>query len=366
MRILYDHQIFNEQVFGGISRYFYEIIREFELDKDIDISSSIVLSNNHYIENSNFIKARPFFPRTSFAGKMMIQSSINKIYAINKLKKGDFDIFHPTYYDPYFIKYLGKKPFIITVHDMIHEKFKDMFHYKDKITERKKYLVKKAAKIIVVSENTKEDLINIFNIDESKIEVVYHGNSMLPPLKNKMLEDTPEKFILFIGTREVYKNFITFIRAITPLLNNDKNLSVVCVGGGKFKKKELALFKSLKINKSLYQYSLNDEKLGQFYRNALLFVFPSLYEGFGLPILESFACECPVACSNNSSMPEIAGDAAFYFDPNSEESILAAIESLLTNEKLRINLLEKARERLKLFTWGEAAKKTKSIYESIL
>lgn len=366
MRILYDHQIFNEQVFGGISRYFYELIREYEQDKDIEISCPTLLSNNQYISNSSLIKNRPFSPHSDFRGKMMIQSSINKFYAIKKLKKGDFDVFHPTYYDPYFIKYLGKKPFVITVHDMIHEKFKAMFHIKDEVTEKKKYIVKRASKIITISESTKRDLIDIFNVDKSKVVMVYHGNSMAPPLRNKILKDTPSKYILFVGTRDGYKNFDKFIKAIAPLLHDDKELSVVCVGGGKFSKKELNLFKNLSINKSLYQYSLDDENLGQFYKNALLFVLPSLYEGFGMPILEAFACGCPLACSNSSSMPEIADDAALYFDPNSEESILAAIRRLIANNALRINLLENARERLKYFSWDKTAKKTKSVYESIL
>ena len=111
---------------------------------------------------------------------------------------------------------------------------------------------------------------------------------------------------------------------------------------------------------------MDDETLAQFYKNALLFVLPSLYEGFGMPILESFACECPLACSNTSSMAEIAGDAALYFDPHSEESILATIRRLIANNALRINLLENARERLKYFSWDKTAKKTKSVYESIL
>lgn len=365
MRILYDHQIFNEQTFGGISRYFYELIHSYEGDKEIDISSSIFLSNNHYLLNANLTKSRPFLPNINFLGKKMIQSSINKFYAINKLKKGDFDIFHPTYYDPYFIKYLGDKPFIITVHDMIHEKFKEMFQDSNKITERKKCIIKKATKIIAVSESTKRDLIDIFNIDKSKIVVVYHGNSMALPLGSKMLKNTPSKYILFLGTRDGYKNFDKFVKAIAPLLRNDKELSVVCAGGGEFSKKEQKLFKNLSIYSNLHQYSLDDETLGQFYKNAHLFALPSLYEGFGMPILESFACECPLACSNRGAIPEIAGNAALYFDPNSEESILEAINNVVSNEALRVNLLEKGRERLKCFSWADTAEKTKSVYESI-
>ena len=366
MRILYDHQIFNDQAFGGISRYFYELTHEYERDKDIAISNSIFLSNNRYISNSNLINNRPFFPHANFTGKMMLQSAINKVYTINKIIKSEFDIFHPTYYDPYFIKYLNDKPFILTVHDMIHEKFKDMFHYKDKTTERKKYLVKKASKIITVSESTKRDLINILNVDESKIVVIYHGNSMSPPSKHIILEDVPGKYILFVGTRDIYKNFNRFIKAIVSLLNDEEDLSVVCAGGGEFSKEELDLFNNLRINNKLHQYSLDDEKLGQFYKNAHLFVFPSLYEGFGMPILESFACECPLVCSNSSSMPEIAGEAALYFDPNSEKSILSVIQSLIDNEGLRVKLLEKAKERLKYFSWDKTIKQTKNVYESVL
>jgi glycosyltransferase involved in cell wall biosynthesis len=114
------------------------------------------------------------------------------------------------------------------------------------------------------------------------------------------------------------------------------------------------------------QYNLSDDLLSYYYSNANFFIFPSLYEGFGIPILEAFSCSCPLLCSNSSSFTEIASDAARYFDPYSEESISDAIMSILNNEALRSNLIDQGKERLHSFSWDESALKTRNIYEEIL
>ena len=106
--------------------------------------------------------------------------------------------------------------------------------------------------------------------------------------------------------------------------------------------------------------------MAYFYQNALAFIFPSLYEGFGIPVLESFACGCPLLCSNVSSLPEVAGNAACYFDPYSEESIRDAVVKLLDDSNFREELIDKGYEQLKKFSWKQTSEETKKIYESVL
>ncbi|WP_028845360.1 glycosyltransferase family 4 protein [Thermodesulfovibrio thiophilus] len=366
MKILYDHQIFTLQKYGGISRYFYELISELDRMEHIETDTSLIVSNNPYISDKKFVKYFDFLPNKQFRGKQRIFNFINKINTIFNLKKQNFDIFHPTYYDPYFLKYLGDKPFVLTVYDMIHEKFSEMFSERDKTSEHKRLLVKKATKIIAISESTKKDLIELFGTDASKIEVVYLGNSLFIDADMKVTISIPEKYILFVGSRGGYKNFDRFIKGVAPLLKNDKELNIVCVGGGKFKSEENELFNILKISNQIIQKDLDDESLSFFYKNALVFVFPSLYEGFGIPVLEAFACKCPLVCSNTSSLPEIAGNGAIYFDPYNEESIKNAIDSILKDEELRNILISKGTEQLKKFSWRKTALQTKKIYESIL
>jgi len=365
MKILYDHQTFVLQKYGGISRYFYEMVKYFKNTGD-EVKVALYFSNNHYISDKKHIKHLELLPKYEFRGKQRLSLLLNKINSIYILKKQNFDIFHPTYYDPYFLKYIGDKPFVLTVYDMIHEKLQDNFSSKDKTTEYKKLLCEKATKIIAISESTKNDLIEIFGIDDSKIEVVYLGNSLIASNENIKALQLPQKYILFVGSRGVYKNFNTFIRGVTGVLNSDKDLSVVCVGGGLFNAKEIELFDTLKINNQVFQYTLDDDQLFSFYKSAELFVFPSLYEGFGIPVLEAFACDCPLVCSETSSLPEIAENGAEYFNPSNEISICKAIQNVLDSTERKEVLRKNGRERLKSFSWEKTSIETKKIYESIL
>lgn len=366
MRVLYDHQIFTTQESGGISRYFYGLIREFTNMQEIDPITSIIVSSNHYISDQKCVRHINLFSNKRIRGKYRLFNLLNKPYSILKLKQQKFEIFHPTYYDPYFLTYIGNKPFVLTVHDMIHEKFKEMFPSTDQTSQRKKLLVEKASKVIVVSENTKKDLIEIFGTEESKIEVIYPANSLMPELNVVFNLERPSKYILFVGLRTGYKNFERFIRSIAKILNQNKDLFVVCVGGSKFKNDEKQVFIELDIEKQILHYTfLDDKTLACIYKNALFFIFPSLYEGFGFPILESFACGCPVLCSNKSSLPEIAGDAALYFDPYIEESIANAVKRILKDESLRKDLITKGFQRLRKFSWAHTTQQTKNIYERV-
>jgi glycosyltransferase involved in cell wall biosynthesis len=366
MKIQYDHQIFTSQKYGGISRYFYELIKEFELLENVQTNTPLLLSNNHYISEKKYTNHIDFLPLKQFRGKQRLMNLFNKPNSMYTLKKQNFDIFHPTYYDPYFLDYIGNKPFVLTVYDMIHEKFSDMFSPFGKTSTQKKLLVEKATKVIAISESTKKDLIELFGTDESKIEVVYLGNSMFPNNSKDKSIDIPEKYMLFVGSRGAYKNFERFISSISQTLKDDKNLFLICAGGGKFNTQEIESFSNLSIINQIKQYNLDDDTLANLYKNAELFVFPSLYEGFGIPILEAFACECPLVCSETSSLPEVAGDAACYFDPYSQESIREAVEKVLQSNELQNKLRQKGTKRLEQFSWKQTALDTRKIYESIL
>ena len=173
MKIIYDSFIFSEQTYGGISRYFYELIKSLNKEKDIKTLTPLVFSNNYYIRDKKYFKHLTLFPNKRIRGKQRFIFLINRIAFLIALQKKDFDIVHPTYYDTYFLKYIGNKKLVITVYDMIHEKF-----FQDKITEKKRLLCERADLIITISENTKQDLIEIFNIMESKIKVVYLATSL--------------------------------------------------------------------------------------------------------------------------------------------------------------------------------------------
>lgn len=363
MKVLYDHQVFTTQDYGGVSRYFVKLLSEYQDMSGITTKSPFMLSNNYYISDNNLTTHLRFFPNTGFRGQRRVMMMFSQRRSIELIKQRDFDLFHPTYFNPYFLKYIGNKPFVVTVYDMIHEKFSELFQKKDKTSEWKKMLVQKAKKVIVISESTKHDLIELFGTDESKIEVIYLANSLNSEGNCEKSFFRCNKYIFFVGSRDGYKNFDCFIRAITPLLIKDKKLLVVCAGGGDFKRCETDMFTDLGINDQLFQFNLSDQELANVYSNAKMMVFPSLYEGFGIPVLESFSSGCPLVCSDASSLPEIAQNGAFYFNPNNEESIKEAVSQVLSNKQLRDKLVVNGKHRLNDFSWSNTALKTKEIYE---
>ena len=367
MRILFDYQAFLQQDYGGISRYAANLRSEL-MTLNNQVPVLLKYSNNHYIVDEHSINSKPFFPQTDFKGKYHLGLLINKLYALYNISQYKYDIFHPTYYDPYFLKKLAGKPFVITVHDMIHEIYPEYFISRDRTSEYKQILCKAASKIIAISHNTKRDLIRIFKIDASKIDVVHHGVKTLYNKRHSFDShlQLPIPYLLYLGKRDHYKHYNFFIKSIAPLLMEKKEFCVVCVGGGAFSADERLLHRSLGIENRVIQISVSDMLLPQVYKQAHLFVFPSLYEGFGIPILEAFAAGCPVACSNASSFPEVAGDSTAFFDPTDSKSIYSCIKEVISEDSLRKTLIEKGRDRVKLFSLRNTALKTLNVYKHAL
>jgi len=378
MKILYDHQAFELQKFGGISRYFSELLcnksKHIQCDLSIKITENEHLKNCHYGDGKIVKKSKIIYKtiralnlikggwriNESFIIPFLIKN-INQKYSIRKLKEGDFDIFHSTYYNPYFLNELHNKPYIITVYDMIHEIFPDQFI--DKTTEQKKLVIKNAKKIIAISNNSKKDLIDLYKIPEDKIEVVYLASS-IDVSKASTIKDLPSRYILYVGERGGYKNFEKFISAAAILLREDPDLHIICTGKS-FLRNEKEHLKNHSIYQRVKNYFVTEEELVYLYQHALLFVFPSYYEGFGIPLLEAMTCGCPVVASNTSSLPEIAGNAALYFNPYQTEEITSQIRKVLYDNELRNRLIEKGFEQAKKFSWENCREQTRRVYESI-
>jgi glycosyltransferase involved in cell wall biosynthesis len=370
MRVLLDPQIFNQQKYGGISRYYTEIFSRLSKEKDVQVILPFFSTHNFYLKESPFYSK--YHKRVSFVLNIFtflgvsLRKNIkkqNSKLTIKALESNDFDILIATYYDTYFLKYLNDKPFVLTVYDMIHELFPHYFNDDTSTVSNKLLLMEKASKIIAVSENTKKDIVAIYpHIDESKIEVIYHGSSI--KINDVNLPKLPGNYLLFVGVRSKYKNFIFLINSIQNILKNNPNLYLICAGGGKFSKEELELIKSLELENQIQFRAFKENELGQIYKNAICFVFPSLYEGFGIPILEAMACGCPVVLTNNSSFPEIAANAGIYFELNNSESLSSAIENLLRNKSLQKEYSSKGYKRIQDFEWDKAAVSCLKLYKN--
>jgi len=373
MKIFLDPQVFNMQTYGGISRYYTEIFSRLKKNKKLSITLPIENSNNVYVVNSGLLlkekKLVTYLIKTLNALGVSTRSlnrKINEKKTKKPLRDNNFELFIPTYYDPYFLELIDSKPFVLTVYDMIHELMPQYFIGDPwNVTVNKKRLLEKATKIIAVSKNTKKDIIKVYpHIDESKIEVIYHGNSI--QVYENISVDLPDNYILFVGSRDHYKNFYFLVESIRDLLVKDATLKLICAGGGEFKDEEIEFLKRIGIKEQVEQKYFEEEQLGLFYKNARCFVFPSMYEGFGIPVLESMACGCPIVLSNSSSFPEVAGEAGIYFDVSSKEDLMNKIGLVLNNEKFRNEYILKGIEQAKKFSWEIAASQCLELYKKAI
>jgi len=353
MKILYDHQAFM-QIIGGVSRSYVELIPH--LNTDVEYEIALKYSRNIYIKDLLPTIKYPF-ANFSIPFKRRIIKRINFDNSIERLINSDYDLFHSTFDDAYFLPYL-KTPFVITVHDLIPEHDPD--NWSKLWLESRKEVFNKASQIVAVSQHTKNDLLYFYpEICESNVTVIHHGYSI--PLQSNHGDNAYGDYILYVGSRGGYKNFNRFIEAITPILKNNKGLRLLCTGSVLTKVEQIFLT-GLGVFDRVIAKQFDDQTLRVLYVNALVFVFPSLIEGFGIPILEAWGNHCPVALSNRSCFPEIAANAAIYFDPEDTSSIYNAITNILESPSLRDEIVTNGNERLKLFDWKGSAEKLTQVY----
>ena len=358
MKVFFDYAIFTLQRFGGVSNYIVNLVENFSDQVDPLIIS--LFYKNHYLKKSNFADKLIFYNRVGSLIKYV--NKANKIYFDYKLKNKNPDIIHLTYFNEKNF-YASKAKKVITEYDLIKEKFYAE-KYQDQI-EYKKELFKKVDQIICISNNTKKDLQQEYSIDASKISVVHLAVNKDKNVRERSLNIRP--FILYVGLRERYKNFLNAIKAYARSNKLKLNFDFVCFGGGNFSKNEEELFRNLSLDRSrIHYFEGNLLDLNYFYKKARIFVFPSLYEGFGIPLLEAMNMECPVMCSDTSCFPEIVKDAAILFDPTDIESLEFKMEKLIYDDQLLLNLKKKGSDNLNNYSWKKCANETEKLYRKII
>lgn len=385
MTILFDYQAFEMQRIGGVSRSYAEIISNLAKMGQRCIVG-VKESDNVYLKGKAWAgKVRPqgYFHRRLFEGEKLFKGQrhltektmgllgygarcqqMNRDYCVKLLEKQRFDVFEPTFFDSYFLPYLKGKPFVMTVHDMIPELFPQFFARVDFQIVQKRKLCPLASHIHVPSNKTKEDLVNIIGISPEKITVVPHGkptrlnNSRVAPYFGF-------PYILYVGDRFGYKNFAKFVRECSHVLRKFPDVKVVCTGKG-FDDNEMKMFSSLGVLEKMEHVFASDGLMQNLYRHAVAFVYPSAYEGFGMPILEAFVNDCPVMLNDASCFPEIAGDAAVYFDMEKEGDFYEKFVGFYTaGTEFREEMVRKGRNRSELFSWDKAAEQMVAIYDSL-
>lgn len=366
VRIAFDQQVFLLQEYGGISRYICSLSEALSCNPDVDVRIFAPLHYNGHLEGLPRALARgwrvPRIPKT--ARPVFALSGLLARRAIRRFRP---DIVHETYYAPDAYAPDGARR-VVTVYDMVSERFPSEFGG-SQFTDTKKIAVSRADHVLCISESTQRDLIELFGIAAERTSVVYLGCDDLIPIAEGATpaQSGSRPYLLYVGSRGGYKNFDALMRAFSSSSYLRSGFSVICFGGGAFIAEELSLFQQLQLSdKHIRQISGNDGVLAAMYKGAAAFVYPSLYEGFGIPPLEAMSLGCPVICGNTSSVPEVVGDAGEYFDPNDFESMRIAIEAVLQSTGRSKELVAKGHARRGQFSWGRCARETLDVYRRIL
>ncbi|MCK4649384.1 glycosyltransferase family 4 protein [bacterium] len=287
---------------------------------------------------------------------------------------GEVDIIHIM---DFLIPNIKKARLIVTVHDISSILFPQWHtRYTRRWVKDRIYLAKeKAHKIIVDSVHTKKDLVRTLGVSEDLIAVIYGGvGEQFQPIKDretlkqiKKRYKIRDKYLLFLGTLEPRKNILGLIRAFHKIKNRFPNYQLVIAGKRGWKFQEI--FKTvgeLRLeDKVIFTGYLPEEDIPSLYSGAELFIYPTLYEGFGFPPLEAMACGTPVITSNLSSLPEVMGEAGILIDPNNIDELARAIESALSNEDLKRELRAKGVRQAAKFSWKRCAQETIKVYQEV-
>jgi glycosyltransferase involved in cell wall biosynthesis len=362
MRICYDYQIFAMQKYGGVSRYFVEVASRINQYP----GTSVRVIAPHY--RSKFLAAK--------SDAIPVQGIYSDIWGIRRVgRRLDAalshplsatyrpDIVHETYYSRNKTSSASAKT-VITIYDTIEELFPEYFPASKTTIEVRQAVYRRVDHFICISENTRKDLIRLYGVDPSKVSVVHLASSLTTPVEQPAPARDP--FFLYVGERAGYKNFFGLVAALAES-RLFKTHKLVCFGGGQLRADEYERFEKLEVPKGRVTFvSGDDAMLARYYATAEAFIYPSLYEGFGIPLLEAMECGCPVICGNNSSIPEVAGDAAIYFDAGDTQDISRAIQTVVQCPEQKLQLISKGKARVKQFSWDICAQQTYSVYERLL
>lgn len=367
--VAYDHQIFTLQEYGGISRYYCELALRINRMEGWNAQVLAPLHCNRYL-NEWPVPAQSVYVSRRFVRAGRAFQAVNRLLEPLQLAALAADLVHRTYYGP--DGRAGRRPLILTVFDMIHELFPAQFDPKHLEFRHKRNSVKQADHVLCISESTASDLMRLFDVPRDKISVVHLGFS---PAFGAFAADNPDgaetihgrPYILYVGQRAGYKNFAAVLRAYAASPSLRDAFDLRAFGGPPLSADEQLLIGELGLPlDSVRRVRGDDRTLAQAYRQARAFVYPSLYEGFGMPPLEAMSCGCPVACTNTSSLPEVVGDAAALFDPKDVEALRAALETVCFDHDERARLLAAGAQRVQRFSWDRCASETSEVYRRFL
>lgn len=356
----FDHRIFVYQKHGGVSRYFAGLADNLPtfgvrpaVVAPFYVTDCLCDLPRRHVWGWHFAPDPRRQRLATIASELLFRPLATAFRA---------DVVHETYYAARRIA-PARIPIVLTVYDMIHEQFPQLFPG-DTTHRQKAKAIRRADRILCISQSTRRDLLCFFPEVEDRTVVTLLGfDNRFIGGDSSPLRERP--YVLFVGMRQDYKNFAglaeAFARSRLPTMDYD----LIAVGGGAFTSEEEGWLRDLGIAGRTVQLDADDAMLGRLYRNANVFAYPSLYEGFGIPPLEAMAAACPVVAMKVSSLPEVCGEAAEWAEPGSLASLIAALEAVALSPARSDELRRLGSEQAARFSWAECARQTSDVYRAL-
>lgn len=363
MRILYDGAMYQEPA-GGINRYFANVIARLPGSFIPHLTTCRRSSQNDpahpRLEVHRFARFRP----------RRVSLKFERAYFGRVADSQSFDLAHPTYYSLLSQREIAEYrcPVVITVWDMIHELFPEMDPL-GRFAEQKRRAVEVADALICISENTKNDLLQRYPAAAGKVTVTHLAANLalgIDKEETKGSEPIPATpYFIYVGSRASYKNFDSLLSAFAKAATVETDMSL-CIVGPPFTQVEARKITQFGLTNRVAHYGqVTDAHLARLYRNSIALVYPSLYEGFGIPPLEAMSCGTAVIASNRSSIPEVVGDAALLFDPAHQDELTDMLVTLPRDTSRRDSLVRKGYLRAAQFSWNTTADQTIAVYRGV-
>ncbi|MDD5131465.1 MAG: glycosyltransferase family 1 protein [bacterium] len=357
MKIFYDGYIYTYKKYGGINRIFTELA-----DSLGGPGKGNQIYRFRFSDNKTAVSC--FYQVPKLGGLMRRYD--NMILA-GRIRKFRPDIYHTSYYRlP--VEIPGKK--IVTVYDLIHEKYPQYFSKPEVFLNQKKASIEAADMLLAISETTRRDLIEYYRLAPEKVTVIYlaasHVFSRVTAEEKQLFQQAnnlTKPFLLYVGQRKGYKNYLTLLQVYSKWSSN-REVDLISVGGeAGLSPEEAKIIRDCNLKGSVRMLAgMGDQQLRLYYGTALAFVYPSYYEGFGLPVLEAMACGTPVLLAKSPSLEEVAAKAGLYFTPLSAQELHSKLEELVNSENLRNQLSLQGLMRSQEFNWEKTCADTYNAY----
>jgi glycosyltransferase involved in cell wall biosynthesis len=363
LKILFDYQVFCIYEHGGIARYYNEIVSHINQIDGIDVSVFCPFFSGAGASLPADVKKLLICRRPKIRYTQGLSKRVNDLLVGAGLleawgRRQGVDVVHQTFNINRHRK--PNFPVVHTVHDLIPEKLWGR-------KEDKQKLVKEADHVICVSNATRDDFLEHYDYDASKVSVIHHGLTDFSQMALRTSEPHQRPYIMYVGGRSGYKNFDRLFKAYALSESVWKEFDLVCFGGDPLCGHESELLSRFpKCSERVHFISGSDQKLANYYSKAVAFIYPSIYEGFGLPLIEAMNLGCPVICSDIKCFREVAGTAAGYFDPVNIESIQSALIQYLFSPSWLRDHSRLGMNSSRQYSWSKCASETVEVYKKCL